>query len=107
MAGRTELLQEQWAASCSRLERILKALTVDWLTASQLPLTEALAIVTDKGLDDLRPTNWGERIPAIRVFTILINEQVHHGAEISLLRDLYRNRETLAGSRQVSPNASR
>lgn len=25
----------------------------------------------------------------------LINEQVHHGAEIALLRDLYRNRGTL------------
>src|SRR3712207_6699596 len=68
---------------------------VHWLTASQSPLTEALASIPEEGLDDLRLTNWGERIPARSVFTILINEQVHHGAEISLLRDLYRNRETL------------
>ncbi|MGH8835127.1 MAG: DinB family protein [Actinomycetes bacterium] len=192
MAGRTELLQELWAASCSRLEQILMEMTddeffwepcagcwtvhrrtetraesadgcgewvidyvlpepkpapvttiawrtvhvaacnhlywdyafgpatasfdlempgnasdaVDWLTASQRPLTEALGTVTDEGLDDLRLTSWGERIPARRVFTILINEQVHHGAEISLLRDLYRNRETLAGVPQV-PRAPR
>ena len=71
---------------------------VDWLTASQPPLTEALATLTDEALDDPRLTNWGERIPTSRVFTILINEQVHHGAEISLLRDLHRNRETLASS---------
>ena len=29
----------------------------------------------------------------------LINEQVHHGAEISLLRDLYRYRSTLTAAR--------
>jgi len=29
----------------------------------------------------------------------LINEQVHHSAEISLLRDLYRNRGSLGTSR--------
>lgn len=71
---------------------------VDWLNASQPPLTEALATVTDEGLDDLRLTNWRERISTSRVFTILINEQVHHGAEISVLRDLHRNRETLTGA---------
>ena len=30
-----------------------------------------------------------------QIFTTLITEQTHHGAEISLLRDLYRNRDTL------------
>ncbi|HZB67369.1 MAG TPA: hypothetical protein VE503_08105, partial [Ornithinibacter sp.] len=62
---------------------------VDWLAASQPPLTDALATVTDPGLDDLRPTNRGELIPTWRVFSTLIDEQVHHGAEIGLLRDLY------------------
>jgi hypothetical protein len=185
MAGRTELLHEQWEASCARLQRTLTGLTddeffwepcagcwtvhrrtetraasadgcgewvidyvvpepdpapvttiawrtvhvaacnylywdyafgpatasfdlempgtasdaVDWLAASQPPLTDALATVTDPGLDDLRPTNWGELIPTWRVFTTLIDEQVHHGAEISLLRDLYRNRDTLYAHR--------
>ena len=69
-----------------------------WLNASQVPLTEALESTTDKGLDELRLTNWGERVPTSRIFTILIDEQVHHGAEVSLLRDLYRNRETLVGA---------
>jgi hypothetical protein len=30
-----------------------------------------------------------------RVLATLVNEQVHHGVEISLLRDLYRNRGSL------------
>jgi hypothetical protein len=30
-----------------------------------------------------------------RILAGLINEQVHHGAEISLLRDLYRYRSSL------------
>jgi hypothetical protein len=29
------------------------------------------------------------------VFAVLIDEQVHHGPEIALLRDLYRNRGSL------------
>ncbi len=41
-------------------------------------------------------TNWGDRWPVSRIFTCLINEQIHHGAEISLLRDLCRNRASLA-----------
>jgi hypothetical protein len=41
------------------------------------------------------PGNWGEEWPTSRLFETLISEQVHHGAEISLLRDLYRNRATL------------
>ena len=72
---------------------------MDWLAGSQPPLTDALATLTDSGLDDLRPTNWGELIPTWRVFTTLIDEQVHHGAEISLLRDLYRHRDTLYADR--------
>jgi hypothetical protein len=40
-------------------------------------------------------TNGGEWWPCHKIFTTLIHEQVHHCAEISLLRDLYRNRETL------------
>jgi hypothetical protein len=34
-----------------------------------------------------------------RVFATVINEQVHHGAEISMLRDLYRCRDSLATRR--------
>ncbi|GAA1580178.1 DinB family protein [Kribbella sancticallisti] len=71
-----------------------------WLQASQRPLVEALSnLPTDDALDDQVPTNWGELMPVSRIFTTLVNEQVHHGAEISLLRDLYRNRETLGTAR--------
>lgn len=67
-----------------------------WLQATQHPLAQALAdLPTDDSLDDPRPTNWGDQIPTSQIFTTLINEQIHHGAEISLLRDLYRNRATL------------
>ena len=69
---------------------------VRWLRDSQAPLTLALGEVSgDDRLDDLVLTNWGERWPISRIFETLINEQVHHGAEIALLRDLYRNRTSL------------
>jgi hypothetical protein len=69
---------------------------IAWLRASQRPLAEALSdLPGDDALDEQVPTNWGERLPVGRMFMTLVNEQVHHGAEISLLRDLYRNRETL------------
>jgi uncharacterized damage-inducible protein DinB len=66
-----------------------------WLRASQEPLIAVLAALSDSGLDTPRKTNWGEWWPCHKIFTTLIHEQVHHGAEISLLRDLYRNRGTL------------
>src|SRR3712207_6840000 len=65
------------------------------LAASQEPLTATLATLDDAALDQLRPTEWGERWPAVRVLTTLLTEQVHHGAEVGLLRDLHRNRPTL------------
>jgi hypothetical protein len=66
-----------------------------WLRESQEPLSEELRRLTDADLDELRLTNWGERRPTNWLLTTLIHEQNHHGAEISLLRDLYRNRHTL------------
>ncbi|MBV9093115.1 MAG: DinB family protein [Streptosporangiaceae bacterium] len=66
-----------------------------WLRASQEPLAAVLAALVDSDLDTPRKTNWGEWWPCHKIFTTLIREQVHHGAEISLLRDLYRNRGTL------------
>jgi uncharacterized damage-inducible protein DinB len=67
----------------------------DWLFASHEPLLDALAGLSDAGLDVLVPTNWGAPWPVHRVFATVINEQVHHGAEISMLRDLYRCRGSL------------
>ena len=71
------------------------AAATEWLKASQEPLNAVLAALADSELETPRKTNWGEWWPCHRIFTTLIREQVHHGAEISLLRDLYRNRETL------------
>ena len=71
------------------------AAATEWLKASQEPLNAVLAALADSELETPRKTNWGEWWPCHRIFTTLIREQVHHSAEISLLRDLYRNRETL------------
>ncbi len=66
---------------------------VAWLATSQRPLSRTLDEMTEDDLDQDRLTNWGETWPTTRIFTTLIKEQTHHGAEISLLRDLYRSRE--------------
>ena len=57
------------------------------------PGTSTLAGMSDDLLDDMRPTHFSVAWPAHRVFSTLIDEQVHHGAEIALLRDLYRRRD--------------
>jgi hypothetical protein len=67
---------------------------IEYLTESQGPITATLAALDDDALDGLRPTQFGVEWPASRVFRVLIDEQVHHGAEIGLLRDLYRYRAT-------------
>ena len=59
------------------------------LIASQRPVTEALDGMTDAALADPVGTPFGATWPAGTVLRTLLNEQVHHGAEIGLLRDLY------------------
>jgi uncharacterized damage-inducible protein DinB len=66
-------------------------------------LTDALASPTDAELDEERPTNWGERWPTWRILWTMIHHDFHHGAEIGVLRDLYReqtisSRPALAGA---------
>jgi uncharacterized damage-inducible protein DinB len=68
---------------------------IAWLAASQQPLAHTLQSLSDDEMGRPRLTNWGEEWYTYRLFKTLVNEQVHHGAEISLLRDLYRNRDTL------------
>ena len=67
----------------------------DWLFASHDLWTRELAALTDADLDRTGANERGELWPLHRVFAKLINEQVHHGAEISLLRDLFRCRDSL------------
>jgi uncharacterized damage-inducible protein DinB len=66
---------------------------VAYLEASEAPITATLAHMDDRGLEEVRPTHFGTPWPAARVITVLINEQVHHGAEVGVLRDLYRCRQ--------------
>ena len=65
---------------------------IEYLVESQRPVTETIRQFDDDALDELRPTHFGVDWPARRVFAVLIDEQVHHGAEVGLLRDLYRAR---------------
>jgi DinB superfamily len=67
------------------------------LVASQALVTATLAAMTDAALDEPRPTHFGVPWRARDVLATLLDEQVHHGAEVSLLRDLFRNRASLGG----------
>ena len=49
-----------------------------------------LSRLRDPDLDRAVLTNWGEEWPAWRIFWTMIDHDVHHGAEIGALRDLYR-----------------
>ena len=69
-----------------------------WLFASHQLVLDAGDGLTDDDIDREVPTSWGELWPLHQVVATLVNEQVHHGAEISLLRDLYRNRNSLSSA---------
>ncbi len=68
-----------------------------YLRESQLPITDTLRELDDDALEEERATQFGVRWPARRVLMVLLDEQVHHGAEVALLRDLYRHRPLDAG----------
>jgi len=68
------------------------ASALEYLARSQRPITDTLAELADSTIDQMVPTHFGVEWPASRVVAVLIDEQVHHGAEIALLRDLYRDR---------------
>jgi hypothetical protein len=65
---------------------------IEYLTESQAAVTSSLAALDAGDLDVLRPTHFGKPWPASRIVAVLINEQVHHGAEIGVVRDLCRYR---------------
>jgi len=62
------------------------------LEHGQQLLVSALAGLTDADLDAPRMTNWGEEWPTWRVLWTMIHHDLHHGGEIGVLRDLYRER---------------
>ncbi len=60
----------------------------DW-RASREPIEAWLDGAGDEDLAELRPSHLGKPLAAGEVMAILLDEQIHHGAEIALLRDLY------------------
>jgi hypothetical protein len=62
----------------------------DW-RASCEPVAAWLNEAEDDDLGALRPSHLGEPLAAGEVLRILLDEQIHHGAEIALLRDLYQH----------------
>lgn len=65
----------------------------DW-SASRHPISEWLRSATEADLAEPRPSHLGAPRPAGEVIAILVDEQIHHGAEIALLRDLYLRRQS-------------
>ena len=65
-------------------------------------LVSALAGLTDADLDAPRMTNWGEEWPTWRVLWTMIDHDLHHGGEIGVLRDLYRERNMSDASAPAS-----
>ena len=53
-------------------------------------LRAALEGQHDADLQEMRRTNWGELWPTWRIFWAMVSHDLHHGAEIGCLRDLYR-----------------
>jgi hypothetical protein len=56
---------------------------------SRRAITQWLQAATDDALAEPRPCHLGRPKPAGEVIGILLDEQIHHGAEIALLRDLF------------------
>jgi hypothetical protein len=61
----------------------------DWEN-SRRPVTAWLTSASDTDLLEPRPSHLGGSRTAGEVMAVLLDEQIHHGAEIALLRDLYR-----------------
>jgi hypothetical protein len=71
---------------------------IEYLAESQRPVTATLDTLDDDALHELRPSHFGGERTARWVLTVLVDEQLHHGAEVGVLRDLYRRRSGLASA---------
>jgi hypothetical protein len=65
---------------------------IDSLERGQQLLLADLGGLGDADLDREVKTNWGELWPARRIFWTMTSHDLHHGGEIGVLRDLYRER---------------
>lgn len=68
---------------------------ISWLEEAHSQLRRELDNLKDADLEEMRPTNWGEMWPTWRIFWTMISHDLHHGAEIGCLRDLYRLTNTI------------
>lgn len=72
------------------------ASAVAQLDSGHALLKADLARLDDRDLERSVLTNWGERWPAWKFFWTMISHDLHHGAEIGTLRDLFRSRQLSA-----------
>jgi len=64
--------------------------SVAWLERAQDRFVEAVAGLAPMAFDERRPAHWGEEVRLSTLVGLIEFEHTHHGAEISLLRDLRR-----------------
>ncbi|NIN64787.1 MAG: DinB family protein [Anaerolineae bacterium] len=63
---------------------------IAWLEEGHARLRTALKQLRDADLEEMASTNWGDQWPTWRILWAMILHDLHHGAEIGCLRDLYR-----------------
>lgn len=61
-----------------------------WLAEAQERFAVAVEALSDEEVFGHRPAHWGEHLPVARLVSLMINENVHHIAEIGALRDIHR-----------------
>ena len=66
------------------------AAAVAWLELAQDRFVDVVAQLAPTAFDEPRPAHWGEHVPLSVLVGLIEFEYTHHGAEISLLRDLHR-----------------
>jgi hypothetical protein len=64
--------------------------SISRLSEAQTRLRTELDNIHNEELELMRRTNWGDKWPTWRIFWTMISHDLHHGAEIGCLRDLYR-----------------
>jgi DinB superfamily len=94
--GTCKVMYHEWAFGPARLtwpEVDVPGTPADALALldrGQALLSEALGALDEARLDEPVSTNWGERWPAWRIFTVMTDHDALHGGAVGCLRDLYR-----------------
>ena len=61
-----------------------------WLEAAQERLAAAVDALSDEEVFEYRAAHWGQHLPVAHLISSMISENVHHIAEVGVLRDLHR-----------------